>query len=378
MQVLSALRQTDSPVPDLLLALAPLRLPNHRRVRYVADDLCVRLDRLAAHDQTILRRLYERLTELLCTIVDTATTDAQKWEAVQGWIARHDLEIFIDEVRELGLASHEQNPTEMLAKAMHDVRGGALSSLLGRLQLLNRLRTTPGGLNVLFVQARDHLKVMRSAVVGLDEPRREADRKPKAHAMQLMLDKWQDAVVGPKWSERPVRLQIDCRYEGPLTECCLESAAIDRIFYNLSANACRHAAADRLEMVIFPVPEPPGDCLRFVLSNRVGEEDAARLRATIQTGEADSKDRGVGLSLLKLFEPGVSATGSGFGLTVVADFVAGAFGLRDRTEALRERYVGAILDGQTFRVWFHWPMAHGGLPEKLDDYHRPQQSLSEL
>ena len=78
-----------------------------------------------------------------------------------------------------------------------------------------------------------------------------------------------------------------------------------------------------------------------------------------------------------LFEAEVSSTGSGFGLTVVADFVAGAFGLRDRAEALRERYVGALLDGRTFRVWFHWPMAHEGLPEKLDDYHYPTQSLSE-
>ena len=36
---------------------------------------------------------------------------------------------------------------------------------------------------------------------------------------------------------------VDCRYEGALTECCLESAAIDRIFYNLVNNACRHAAS---------------------------------------------------------------------------------------------------------------------------------------
>ena len=76
----------------------------------------------------------------------------------------------------------------------------------------------------------------------------------------------------------------------------------------------------------------------------------------------------------------MSSTGSGFGLTVVADFVAAAFGLHDRAEALRERYVGAILDEQgepSFRVWFHWPVAHDNLPPKLDDYHRPEQSLSE-
>ena len=372
--------KTDLPPPDAPLALAPLRLPNYRRVRYAADDLYVELDQLAARDQTLLRILYQRLTELLYLIADAATTDAQKWTGVQDWIDRHDLNEIIQEVRELGVASDLQNPEqtkEKMAKAMHDVRGGALSSLLGRLQLLGYFRTLPGALNVLFVQARDHLKIMRSAIVGLDEARRNADRTPKAHAMALMLDKWQESVVGPHWRERPIRLEIDCRYEGALTECCLESAAIDRIFYNLAANACRHAADERLEMVIFPIPEPPGDCLRFVLSNQINEADAAWLHSLARSGGADSIHLGTGESLFALFEPEVSSSGSGFGLTVVADFVAGAFGLHDRAEALRERYVGAILEGQTFRVWFHWPMAHDNLPLKLDDYHRPQESMSE-
>ena len=361
-----------------LLALAPLRLRNYRQVRYDGDGLCVRLDELAARDQTLVRDLYGRLSELLYLIADAASTDAQKWEGVQGWIDRHDLDAVIGDTREIGLASHEENHGENLAKAMHDVRGGALSSLLGRLQLFGHLRAASSALNILFVQARDHLKIMRNAVVGLDEERREADHKPKAHAMALMLDKWHESVVGPQWRERPIRMAIDCRYEGALTECCLESAAIDRIFYNLAANACRYAADERLEMVIFPVAESPGDgCLRFVLSNRVSNADAARLHAQIPAGGADSVGLGTGASLFALFEPGVSATGGGFGLTVVADFVAQAFGLRDRAEALHERYVGAILDGHTFRVWFHWPRAHDDMPQKFDDYHRPEQSLSE-
>ena len=314
---------------------------------------------------------------MIYTLADTATTDTRKWEGVQNWVDRYDLDEPITEVRELGLATHEQNPGETLAEAMHDVRGGALSSLLGRLQIFGYLRTMPEGLNILFVQTRDHLKIMRNAVIGLDDPRRAADRKPKAHAMGLMLDKWQESVVGPNWQQRPIRLEIDCRYDGPLTECCLESAAIDRIFYNLTNNAARFADGDRMEMAVFPLPAPSGDCLRFVLSNRVSDADAAPLRALVQAGGADSVHAGAGQSLVALFEPGVSATGSGFGLKVVADFVAGAFGLKDHAEALHERYVGAVLEGNTFRVWFHWPAAHEGLPEKLDDYHRPQQSLSE-
>ena len=94
---------------------------------------------------------------------------------------------------------------------------------------------------------------MRNAITGLDEARRESDRTPKAHNVKLILDKWQESVVGPYPSKdgRPVRMVVDSRYEGALTECGLESAAVDRIFYNLANNACRHSTCDAIEMMIF-------------------------------------------------------------------------------------------------------------------------------
>ena len=208
---------------------------------------------------------------------------------------------------------------------------------------------------------------MRNTVVGLDNPRRDADRTPKAHAMRLMVDKWHDAVVGPKQGRR-------------VPYACTSTAATrgDRIFYNLANNACRHAATDRLDMVIFPVPDPTGDCLRFVLFNKVTDKDATYLRSILHAKAIPgATDRNREPNLVPLFTPRVSTTGSGYGLTVVADFVAEAFGLKDRESALRERYVGATLDGNTFRIWFHWPVANPALPSKLDDYHRPEQSLSE-
>ncbi len=365
-------------IPEPLLALAPTHLANYRKERYQGDDLCVAIEQLTGRDRTLLRHLYEILNELLYSIADASTDDAQKWQAVVDWARRHNVDRIIDEVRELGLASQAERPGEELSKAMHDVRGGALSALLGRLQMLEHLPREGAQLKTIFVLTRDHLKIMRNAFTGLDEPRRQADRKPKAHAMSLMLEKWHDSVVGPKWRERPVRLDIDCRYEGPLTECCLESAAIDRIFYNLAGNASRYAADTRLEMVVFPIPRPPdSDCLRFVLSNEVSEADATVLRAMVEDGNADGADGDRSQSLFKLFEPEVSSTGSGYGLTVVADFVTGAFGLRDRTEALHGSYLGAILDGRTFRLWFHWPIASKLASQKLDDYHRPEDSLSD-
>ncbi len=368
-----------SAVPESLRNLAPEHLPNRRAARYQGDSLCVPLARLAPRDQTLLRDLYDVLNELLYAIADTATDDAGKWRDVARWSERHPVERVITEVRELGRASHEQMPGEELSKAVHDVRGGALTSLLGRLQLLDRRPQDERELQTIFVLARDHLKIMRNAITGLDEPRRDADRKPKTHDMRLMLEKWHDSVVGPKWDEQPVRFVMNCRHEGPLTECCLESAALDRIFYNLANNAARHCAGDRVEMDIFPVPPPPaaGEALRFVLSNEVGERDVAYLGTLIRDGGADGRDKDGHASILALFDAEVSSTGSGFGLTVVAEFVAEAFGLRDSQTALRERYVGALLDGRTFRVWFHWPVTRGGHPAKLDDYHHPEQSLSE-
>ncbi len=365
----------NSVVSESLLALAPLHLPNRRRQRYLGDDSCITLEQLAPPDQTLLGHFYRVLSALLYAIADTTTDDAQKWREVILWTQQNNLDEFIDQVQDFGNASHAQaDASELLAKVVHDVRGGGLSSLLGRLQLLYRLPQDERQLKNLFILARDHLKIMRNAVIGLDEPRRNADRSPKSHAMGLMLDKWHEAMVGPKWHERPILMFVDCHYEGALTECCLESAAIDRIFYNLAANACRHSVGERLDMVIFPIPpQAPGECLRFVLSNEVGDWDVAHLHTYLPSGVSPASGEGLGT----LFAPKVSSTGSGYGLTVVADFVASAFGLRDREEALQGGYVGAVLEGHTFRVWFHWPKANDDLPQKLDDYHRPQQSLSE-
>ena len=367
-------RMNNSVVPESLLALAPLHLRNRRQQRYLGDDSCIALEGLAPPDQTLLGHFYRVLSALLYAIADTATDDAQKWRDVILWTQHNHLDELIDQVNAFGDASHAQEgASEALAKVVHDVRGGALSALLGRLQLLFRLPQDEKNLKTLFILSRDHLKIMRNAVTGLDEPRREADRAPKSHAMGLMLDKWHESMVGPKWCERPVLMFVDCRYDGALTECCLESAAIDRIFYNLAANACRHSASERLDMAIFPIPEPPGECLRFVLSNQVSDWDVVHLHTFVPGGTSAASHEG----LSSLFAPKVSTTGSGYGLTVVADFVASAFGLRDREEALWGGYVGAVLDGHTFRVWFHWPMARSDIPKKLDDYHRPQESLSE-
>ena len=197
------------PIPESLLALAPTHLPNHRRVRYTGDDHCVDLHQLAERDQVLVVGFYRSLTRLLFDLSNPSNDDAEKWRDVTRWVQQHPLGTFIKEVRELGTASGVQSSTEELAKAIHDIRGGALSALVGRLELLARRPHNAGELNTLFVLVRDHLKIMRNALVGLDDPRRNADRKPQAHAMALMVAKWHETVVGPKLGGRAIRLFMD-------------------------------------------------------------------------------------------------------------------------------------------------------------------------
>ena len=99
------------PVAESLLSLAPLHLPNHRRVRYVGDDLCVSLSQLAGRDQTLLGQLYTALSELLYAIADPATDDARKWQAVGRWAQPQALDRLIDHVQELGGLPTPRAPT---------------------------------------------------------------------------------------------------------------------------------------------------------------------------------------------------------------------------------------------------------------------------
>lgn len=368
------------PVLPALLSLGPPDLLNHRRTRYTGGDLHVAVDALAPADAESLRTTYRVLNALLDGFMDPDQSDGERWGRVERWCdhPEHGLEAVLKSVRRLGYATLERGDrVEMFAKVLHDLRGGALTALLGYLKLLGRLPRDGTTLKMIFVLTRDQLKIMRNSLTGLDDRRREGDHTPRSHAVRLILEKWHESIVAfrPPKGGPPLAMFVDNRYEGALTECCLESAAIDRIFYNLAANACRHCApGGRLDMSIFPLP-PAGRDLRFVLSNPVSPEDAATLRALGHPAHDGAAEGPTYLDAL--FRPAVSSTGSGYGLAVVADFVAGAYGLDDAAEAIAGRYVGARLDGDVFRAFFHWPVAHDDFPQKLDDPHRPHESLSD-
>jgi signal transduction histidine kinase len=320
---------------ESLRDLAPLHLPNRRVRRYQGDDLCLSLSQFAPPDQAAIREVYVFLQRLFVAL--TGPEESRR-PAVVDLLREQSVDRLVGMVTPIGAASYRANPSPLMAKTIHDIRGGGLTPLLGQLQFLE-VDHDVEAMNALFFLTRDHLKIMRNALLGLDDAQRESDLLPKAHSTRMIAEKHHGALLHSHG--RSVRVEVICPEHMNISECCVEFGALDRILYNLLNNACRHAATDTLRLALLPVPDMPGENLRLVLINAVSEADAEYLRR---------------VDLATLFEYGVSTTNSGSGLSVAAQFVGNAFGLDSPKEAVAERYLGARLVENDFAVWFHWPV----------------------
>ena len=320
-------------------------LVNRRRRRYQGDDLCVRLDQFAETDRRVIESTYHFLQGIFTPLKGYhSDADGASLAQIQSLVDGLDLGERLNDVRRLGVESlQSERASELLGKTVHDLRGGALSSLLGLLQLAQLVPLDQLKAHQLFFLTRDHLKIMRNALLGLDDAKRQADLLPTMHGVDLIVEKWQNAVLGEDGHRAAIQVASD--YLGNIAECCVEFGALDRVLYNLINNACRHTASGEVRLLIHARAdgqhEPEN--LLFCVSNPVEREEERWL-----------SERG---DLRALFTPGVSSTGSGLGMSVAADFVTNAYGLGSHVTALDGRYLGAQLHQREFRAWFHWPVA---------------------
>lgn len=318
-------------------ALAPTELANHRVRRYQGDDLCLPITAFTAGDAQRLRQIYGFLEELLAVLTPAGDQPATPAPFL-ALLKRQPPEDVVALAIQLGRESYAADPSPRMAKTIHDLRGGGLTPLLGQLQLAHAFGLEGAPLTTLYFLTRDHLKIMRNALLGLDDEQRERDLLPKLHGTDLIVEKWQGSTVQSQG--RAVRLEVDCRQQTAISECCVEFGALDRILYNLLNNAARHAAGDAVRLVVLPVPEAAGDNLRFILLNDVSAKDRQYLGS---------------IDISTLFDERTSTTGSGYGLAIVKEFVSHAFGLQSDSDAVRGGYLGARLLPASFAVWFHWP-----------------------
>ena len=316
---------------EQILSLAPAQLDNLRASRYRADEQAFAASELADDDLATVRALYAMLGE-----VEALTGDGRQGEdraALLALTARHDVDGLLHRVRRIGAASSSLR----VAAAVHDLRGGALTTLFVHLAPRRRGLARPDAWRALFLAARDHRKVMRNVLIDLDAAARARDLAFLPHSL-ADLARALRAIAGVVRNE-PIVIEVECATDAVIAESCVECAAIDRVAYNLMNNAIRHAARPEIFVSLRTLDHD----LRVTVANAVAPEQGALVAAALARDPA-------------ALHGSFTTTGSGQGLRIVSDLVSRAYGVTS-TEALIERgYVGAKLLDDAFVTWFHWPL----------------------
>ncbi|MBA3469874.1 MAG: HAMP domain-containing histidine kinase [Herpetosiphonaceae bacterium] len=324
-----------------LQALAPPTLPSLRASRYFGDDNSVVLADFTPADQAVIKEMYATLITLMGHLRQQKDT-AFDLPSLQALLTQLSWPALIKQLQQLGTTMPEHAATH-LGEAIHDIRGGSFAALSINVQMLSLGLVEDDDLLRIFFLVRDHLKIMRNAVRDIDLQRYRADWEQKLHNVKLIVEKWTNTIH--KVSNSSAQIELDCQFDGNISERCLEFSALDRVLYNMVNNAVRHTADKVVYLSIFPAdPAQPHD-VRFVIYNAIAPEH----RQTLQQHFGDN--------LNQVFGSGFTTGGSGLGLRICAHFVANAYGIHSFEEATSAGYFGATLLDSYFVNWFHWPVA---------------------
>lgn len=327
-------------ISNVLYDLAPENLTNYRLARYEGDGFNVTLKRFVPEDAALIIRLYNTVKKIYDLWL--YMKDNPNYQLIGNQLVKDfGSDQFRTSVQAIGSATYDlQEPSPLLRKVLHDIRGGALSVLVGLATMvdLEKVQDDTTYIKQSITMARDHAKLMRNAIEDIDTIVRQADESIKVHPISDFVSKW--SGLSFEVADKSVEIEVTCTFEGDITNRCLETSAIDRILYNYINNAARFTTDNRVRLTIFPV----GDGLvRWVVQNPISGRQKRWLAENV--GEA----------LGDLFRGGITRGGHGIGLSNCADFVAATFGVDDPDEAIEEKYLGARVIGDQYYAWFHWP-----------------------
>jgi signal transduction histidine kinase len=330
-----------SPSNDELLGLAPADLRVCGHGRYTAEDERQLLENFAGPDRIILAETYGRLLELFLAIKPVLLEQERVQNLLRQFAESENFSELFLQTQNLGKSALADASRPAVARAIHDLRGGALQALICRLELFKEGIEVDGMQSVFFL-LRDHLKIMRNCIADLDPIRFVEDRAKKNHDAQLLVEKWtQTDFYG---ASTPVAVDFECRYAGHLCESCLEFSTLDRIIYNLMNNAAKYTADGVISFFVLPVPEPLPKSVRFVICNAVSVQQQATLQDRFSSNLSD------------IYRGGFTTGGHGLGLRIAADFCCSAYGLSDFQRGQDGHYFGASFLRDRFVAWFHWPI----------------------
>jgi signal transduction histidine kinase len=328
---------------DEIMALAPLQLPSLRQRRYAGDGMSIEFAHLPETARLLIVRLYTSVQAIhhLMRQEEPPREQLDRLNALLQQIAWSEL---LGELRRLQFEMPTAEQQRRADQVLHDIRGGSFQALSIHVQLAEMGVAEAEDAPRVFLLARDHLKIMRNCLPELDPERYRDDMQAQAHSVQLLVEKWGRGSY--QLPDSTVQVRLDCRFDGSVSERCVEFSALDRVLYNLMNNAARHSSDRRVALTIVPLNDAPTNSLRFVIANHINDEQRERLETHF----------GGAAGLGRLFLGGFTTGGNGLGMRIGAEFVTNAYGLANIEQALERGYVGATMLDQRFVNWFHWPV----------------------
>jgi signal transduction histidine kinase len=318
----------------LYFDIAPINLRSMHTTRYDGTGFSATLEDFSPIDVQILKTIYEQIKAVYDLWL--YMKDAPQYQLLQPIIEQFTSGDIVLLGKQLGETT--QDPSQHLQKILHDIRGGALTTMISyahRISKMNMYGDVEFMRSFVFL-ARDQTKMMRSAIDDIDSITRAADERFRIHSIYDYVKKW-NGFVYPSANHQNITVKVQCFFEGNITTCCLEASALDRVVYNYINNALRFAASDTITLTILPI----GNVLRWVVENLISSDNVLWQKQNI------------GTNWQELYKGGITNGGHGIGLANCADIVAASFNISS-ANAIEEGYVGATVIDSTYYGWFHW------------------------
>lgn len=304
------------------------------------EVVAVRMSDLRPDDAETVRTLYELIGAIFEVVAPRLEEGTAAVPAVQACLQARGFAGLLPRVFALGTTLDANTTSPTVRKALHDIRGGGLPALVMHLEALLADEVELDDIARVFVLCRDQRKIVRNAITDLDPVGHARDLEPRAHTAEL-LGKW--STMTYRVGDHTAELHLRCEFEGSVSECCMEFAALDRVVYNLVNNAARFATDGRVGLTVFAIRPDVETDLRFVVTNRVDPNQHGRILEDL------------GGELSRVFQGGYTTGGTGLGLRICADLVCHGYGLSSLRTALKGGYLGATILHDQFVAWFHWP-----------------------
>ncbi len=330
-------------LPTVSNQQSPRHLSVLRRSRYHAQDIELTLYDVPLRARRAIRKLYRHLVELTYLLrpwldnPEFPTTMAE--QRLRTFVLTAKWSHMIGALKDV-TPTQTQIDSERVHRVIHDLRGGALSSLSLYLQLAESGDLHAQDIPHMVLLANDHAKMLRTAISDLDRIRYTHDELFMPQPIDAVVQHWRSVLYRID-SGQSAHVTCKSQVYGYIADSVIELAALERVLYNLVNNAVRHTAHEDVDIDISYIDESR-EFVRFTVSNSLTTAQADQLSVLT----ANRPER---LILLPL-----TTTGSGLGLGICADIVSHVF-QTDVDEILRQQYFTVSWKSR-FNVSFVWPM----------------------